>query len=89
MWSRVHTAHHVQFAKAINKLGFPVTFKDFKVQNVVGSCNVNHSVRLELLAVNLKNNFSVSQGARASGLSISVRLMGRTAQVSADRSPSS
>ncbi|KAJ0974051.1 hypothetical protein J5N97_016016 [Dioscorea zingiberensis] len=39
-----------KFARIIQKLGFPVCFKDFKIQNVVGSCDVQFSIRLEGLS---------------------------------------
>jgi transcription initiation factor TFIID TATA-box-binding protein len=39
-----------QYAKIINKLGFPVKFSEFKVQNIVGSCDVQFPIRLEGLA---------------------------------------
>ncbi|XP_010528711.1 PREDICTED: TATA-box-binding protein 1-like [Tarenaya hassleriana] len=35
-----------KYARIIQKLGFPAKFKDFKIQNIVGSCDV----RLEGLA---------------------------------------
>jgi transcription initiation factor TFIID TATA-box-binding protein len=39
-----------QYAKIINKLGFPVKFSEFKIQNIVGSCDVQFPIRLEGLA---------------------------------------
>jgi len=39
-----------QYAKIINKLGFPVKFTEFKIQNIVGSCDVRFPIRLEGLA---------------------------------------
>lgn len=39
-----------QYAKIINKLGFPVKFSEFKIQNIVGSCDVKFPIRLEGLA---------------------------------------
>ena len=39
-----------QYAKIVNKLGFPAQFKDFKIQNMVGSADVRFPVRLEGLA---------------------------------------
>ncbi|KAJ4794792.1 TATA-box-binding protein [Rhynchospora pubera] len=35
---------------ARKKLGFPAKFKDFKIQNIVGSCDVKFPIRLEGLA---------------------------------------
>ena len=39
-----------QYAKIINKLGFAVKFTEFKIQNIVGSCDVKFPIRLEGLA---------------------------------------
>ncbi len=39
-----------QYAKIVQRLGFPATFKDFKVQNIVGSCDVRFPIRLEGLS---------------------------------------
>jgi len=38
------------FARIIQKLGFQVSFKDFQIKNIVGSCDVKFPVRLEGLA---------------------------------------
>ncbi|KAI9074121.1 hypothetical protein K1719_043892 [Acacia pycnantha] len=35
------------YALIIQKLGFPATFKDFKIQNIVDSCDVKFPIRLE------------------------------------------
>ena len=35
-----------KFAKIIKKIGFPVVFKDFKIQNIVGSCDVKYQIEL-------------------------------------------
>ena len=40
------------YAKIILKIGFPVKFMDFKVQNIVASADVKFPVRLENLASN-------------------------------------
>jgi len=40
-----------KFARIIQKLDFPAQFKEFKIQNIVGSCDVKFPIRLELLAV--------------------------------------
>ncbi len=40
----------VQFARILQRLEHPVSFKDFKVQNMVGSCDVKFPIRLEGLA---------------------------------------
>ncbi|KAL9319984.1 hypothetical protein ACSQ67_011823 [Phaseolus vulgaris] len=40
----------LQYARIIQKLGFPAKFKDFKIQNIVGSCDVKFPIRLEGLA---------------------------------------
>ncbi|GAQ79888.1 TATA-box binding protein 1/2 [Klebsormidium nitens] len=39
-----------KYARIVQKLGFPVTFKDFKIQNIVASCDVKFPIRLEGLA---------------------------------------
>ena len=36
-----------KYARIIQKLGFNVKFKDFKVQNIVASCDVKFSIKLE------------------------------------------
>jgi transcription initiation factor TFIID TATA-box-binding protein len=36
-----------QYAKIINKLGYPVKFAEFKIQNIVGSCDIRFPIRLE------------------------------------------
>ena len=38
------------YAKIILKLGFPVKFTEFTVQNIVASCDVKFPIRLEGLA---------------------------------------
>lgn len=41
-----------KFAKIIQKVGFPdVKFLEFKVQNIVASCDVRFPIRLEGLSV--------------------------------------
>jgi len=42
--------HNLQYARILQKLGFEVTFKEFKIQNMVGSCDVKFPIRLEGLA---------------------------------------
>ena len=39
-----------KYARIIQKLEFPVRFTDFKIQNIVGSCDVRFPIRLEGLA---------------------------------------
>ena len=39
-----------KYARIIQKLDFPARFTDFKIQNMVGSCDVKFPVRLEGLA---------------------------------------
>jgi len=46
-----------KYARIIQKLGFDAQFKDFKVQNIVGSCDVKFPIRLEGLAYS-HGNFS-------------------------------
>ncbi|EJW04618.1 TATA-box-binding protein [Edhazardia aedis USNM 41457] len=39
-----------KFARIIQKAGFPAKFKDYKIQNIVSSCDIKFNVRLEGLA---------------------------------------
>eukprot|EP00899_Mesostigma_viride_P026288 jgi/Mesvir1/6844/Mv09019-RA.2 len=39
-----------KYVRVIQKLGFAAQFKDFKIQNIVGSCDVRFPIRLEGLA---------------------------------------
>jgi len=39
-----------KYARIIQKLDFPAKFMDFKIQNIVGSCDVKFPIRLEGLA---------------------------------------
>lgn len=36
-----------KYARIIQKLGFPVQFLDFKIQNIVGTCDVRFPIRVE------------------------------------------
>ncbi|XP_052505336.1 TATA-box-binding protein-like [Budorcas taxicolor] len=40
-----------KYARIIQKLGFPAKFLDFKIQNMVGSCDVKFPIRLEALVL--------------------------------------
>ncbi|KAM4013034.1 TATA box-binding protein-like 2 [Anomaloglossus baeobatrachus] len=40
-----------KYARIVQKLGFPARFLDFKIQNMVGSCDVRFPIRLEGLAL--------------------------------------
>jgi len=42
-----------KYAKIIKSLGFPVEFKEFKVQNIVGSCDVRFQISLSKLNMKL------------------------------------
>ena len=42
-----------KYAKIIKSLGFPVEFKEFKVQNIVGSCDVKFHISLSKLHMKL------------------------------------
>ncbi|KAL9225240.1 hypothetical protein vseg_001189 [Gypsophila vaccaria] len=37
-----------KYARIVQKLGYPAKFKDFKIQNIVASCDVQFPIRLEL-----------------------------------------
>jgi transcription initiation factor TFIID TATA-box-binding protein len=39
-----------KYARIIQKLGFSAKFTDFKIQNIVGSCDIKFPIRLEGLA---------------------------------------
>jgi hypothetical protein len=39
-----------KYARIVQKLGFEAKFLDFKIQNIVGSCDVRFPIRLEGLA---------------------------------------
>ncbi|KAM1147996.1 hypothetical protein FF1_028706 [Malus domestica] len=47
-----------KYARVIQKLGFPAKFQDFKIQNIVGSCDVKFPIRLEGLHVSSHGVFS-------------------------------
>ncbi|XP_021919781.1 TATA-box-binding protein-like [Zootermopsis nevadensis] len=38
-----------KYARIIQKLGFPVKFLDFKIQNIVGTCDLRFPIRVECL----------------------------------------
>ncbi|NXQ63817.1 TBPL2 protein, partial [Anthoscopus minutus] len=40
-----------KYARVVQKLGFPAKFLDFKIQNIVGSCDVRFPIRLEGLVL--------------------------------------
>ncbi|MCL7024508.1 hypothetical protein MKW94_019865 [Papaver nudicaule] len=46
------------YACVVQKLGFPAKFKDFKIQNIVTSCDVNFLIRLETLQYHNSRNYS-------------------------------
>lgn len=46
-----------KYARIIQKLGFDAKFSEFKIQNIVGSCDVKFPIRLEGLAYS-HGNFS-------------------------------
>lgn len=39
-----------KYARIVQKIGFEAKFSDFKIQNIVGSCDVKFPIRLESLA---------------------------------------
>src|SRR5437763_10608110 len=49
-----------KYARIIQKLGFNAKFTDFKIQNIVGSCDVKFPIRLEGLAYSHGHFSSVS-----------------------------
>lgn len=46
-----------KYANIIKKLGFPAKFLEFKIQNMVGSCDVRFPIRLEGLASSEHSHF--------------------------------
>uniref|UniRef100_A0A665UIW9 TATA box binding protein like 2 n=1 Tax=Echeneis naucrates TaxID=173247 RepID=A0A665UIW9_ECHNA len=40
-----------KYARVVQKLGFPARFLDFKIQNMVASCDVSFPIRLEGLVL--------------------------------------
>ena len=36
-----------KFGRIIQKLGFDIKFQNYKIQNIVGSCNLNFKIKLE------------------------------------------
>jgi transcription initiation factor TFIID TATA-box-binding protein len=55
-----------KYARIIQKLGFQAKFTDFKIQNIVGSCDVKFPIRLEGLAYSHGHFSSVSCQTRSS-----------------------
>ena len=57
-----------KYARILQKLNYPVTFKEFKIQNMVGSCDVKFPIRLEGLAGThaLFSSVSLCQGCGCS-----------------------
>lgn len=53
-----------KYARIIQKLGFQAKFTDFKIQNIVGSCDVKFPIRLEGLAYSHGHFSSVRQGRK-------------------------
>ena len=51
-------------ARIVQKVGFDVKFQDFKIQNMVGSCDVKFPIRLEGLALQ-HGQFSSVRSLRA------------------------
>lgn len=53
-----------KYAKIIKSLGFPVEFKEFTVQNIVGSCDIHFQLQLSKLNMKLGKNFSKNSKAK-------------------------
>lgn len=58
-----------KFARMIQKLQFKVSFKDFKIQNMVGSCDVKFRVKLDVLHRKYKD-FCGSEAKNSCSVSI-------------------
>ncbi|KAL2477452.1 TATA-box-binding protein 1 [Forsythia ovata] len=57
-----------KYARIIQKLGFPAKFKNFQIQNIVGSCDVNFSIRLESFQISSHGVFSTYEPELFPGL---------------------
>lgn len=44
-----------KYARVIQKLGFPAKFEEYKIQNIVSSCDIKFSIRLEGLSFHHKD----------------------------------
>lgn len=51
-----------KYAKTIKSFGFPVVFKDFKIENIVGSCDVKFNICLSSLNMKL-DQINISSGS--------------------------
>ncbi|KAL1822633.1 hypothetical protein ACET3Z_009411 [Daucus carota] len=40
-----------KFARVVEKIGYPVRFREFKIQNMVGSCDLGFPIRLEGISI--------------------------------------
>lgn len=61
-----------KYARIIQKLGFQAKFTDFKIQNIVGSCDVKFPIRLEGLAYSHGHFSSVSASLRVYAFDIHI-----------------
>ena len=64
-----------KYARIIQKLDFPARFADFKIQNMVGSCDVKFPIRLEGLAY--KRAARGRRSGHACGVPGLIRMRGR------------
>ena len=62
-----------KYARIVQKLGFDAKFSEFKIQNIVGSCDVKFPIRLEGLAYSHGQFSSYEPEVRRSMLSFSSR----------------
>jgi transcription initiation factor TFIID TATA-box-binding protein len=58
-----------KYARIVQKLGFDAKFSEFKIQNIVGSCDVKFPIRLEGLAYSHGQFSSYEPEVRVSGIS--------------------
>ena len=56
-----------KYARIVQKLGFDAKFSEFKIQNIVGSCDVKFPIRLEGLAYSHGQFSSYEPEVRVSG----------------------
>lgn len=57
-----------KYARIVQKLGFDAKFSEFKIQNIVGSCDVKFPIRLEGLAYSHGQFSSYEPEVRVSSL---------------------
>ena len=70
-----------KYARIVQKLGFDAKFSEFKIQNIVGSCDVKFPIRLEGLAYSHGQFSSYEPEVRCSSVSLLLILKLTTLQL--------